>query len=311
MAKEIFVYSETVRNIPELITAANGLSGSVSAIVVGSSEDAQYIAACGARTVYLLNKVDRAPAEAYTEAIVDCMRSNKADTLLVSLTPNGRAVAAMVAQHLTAACGSECKSIALSEGAFSISRVIYGGKATSYEVSTTDAFVATIPLRSYEPALQDPSNAGSIIPLDSNAEDYPVKIIEVVPKQEESVDVTAASVLVCMGRGVAKEEDLALIEGLADAVGGIVGCTRPIAMDFHWYPQNRYIGLSGKVVKPKLFIGVGVSGQIQCLAGANDSKVIVGINKDENAPLFAYSDYGVVADLYDFVPALTAAIKSL
>ncbi|MCL1846585.1 MAG: electron transfer flavoprotein subunit alpha/FixB family protein [Coriobacteriia bacterium] len=311
MSKQVLVFSELVRNIPELITAAKSLSESVSAVVIGSEEDAKLAIACGAQKAFLVDVVADTPSEAYASTIAAIVRDADASALLASLTPKGRAVAAFVAQMLNASCGSECKTIQKIDETYSFSRAIYGGKATSFERASTEVFVATIPLRSFEAAASDQTNQGEIIRVASQAATYPVKIVEVVPREGDSVDVTTASVVVCVGRGVVKEDDLPMVNELAEAIGGVVGCTRPIAMDFKWFPQDRYIGLSGKSIKPKLFIGVGVSGQIQCLAGANDSKVIVGINKDENAPIFEYSDYGVVADLYEFVPALIASIKSL
>ena len=311
MSNNILVYSELTRNIPELITAAQKLGNEIAACVVGSADDAQTIIEHGASKVYLTEYNKNAPAEAYVTPLVNAAALSGANTIIVSMTPKGRAVAAQAAQILNAGCGSECKTIKAGSDGYEFSRAIYGGKATSFEQCTTELFVATIPQKLFEASQRDESSKGEVITIENTFSDYPVQVVDVVPREGDDVDITAANTVVCFGRGVAKEEDLPLINDLAEAVGGVVGCTRPISMDFHWLPQERYVGLSGKSVKPKLFIAVGVSGQIQCLAGANDSKVIVGINKDESAPVFEYSDYAIVADLYEVVPALISAIKSL
>lgn len=96
---------------------------------------------------------------------------------------------------------------------------------------------------------------------------------------------------------------------LADALGGEIGCTRPIAEEFHWLPEERCIGLSGVQVKPDLYLGIGVSGQVQHVTGFRNAKVIAAVNKDENAPIFKAADLGIVGDLYDIVPKLIAEFK--
>jgi electron transfer flavoprotein alpha subunit len=112
-----------------------------------------------------------------------------------------------------------------------------------------------------------------------------------------------------VGRGLDKKEDLKLAEDLAGVLGGAVGCTRSIAEDYGWMPEATYIGLSGRTIRPKLYISLGVSGQVQHVAGIRDSKIIVGIDTNENAPIFAAADYGIVGDLHEAAPLLTAALK--
>jgi electron transfer flavoprotein alpha subunit len=107
------------------------------------------------------------------------------------------------------------------------------------------------------------------------------------------------------------KEDLTLIEQFAQTVGGAMGCSRPIAEDLHWLPEDQYVGLSGQKVSPKLYIACGISGQIQHLTGIRSSRIIVAINNDPKAPIFEFSDYGVVGDLYQVIPAIANAIKQL
>jgi electron transfer flavoprotein alpha subunit len=104
---------------------------------------------------------------------------------------------------------------------------------------------------------------------------------------------------------------MAIVEQLAGTIGGVVGCSRPIAEDLRWLPVDQYVGLSGQKVNPKLYLALGISGQIQHLTGIRNSRIIVAVNNDPKAPIFEYSDYNIVADLYQMVPALMDAVKQL
>ncbi len=128
-------------------------------------------------------------------------------------------------------------------------------------------------------------------------------------KAREAVNIEEAEIVVGVGRGFKKKEDLKLAEELAELLGGVVGCTRPIAADYGWLSEDRWIGISGKKIKPKLYLAIGISGAPQHMSAVMDSKVIVAINKDKAAPIFQYADYGVVADLYKFVPILIKKIR--
>ena len=128
--------------------------------------------------------------------------------------------------------------------------------------------------------------------------------------KSEDVNVEDAEIIVSCGRGFKKKEDIKLIDGLAEVLKGkTIGCSRPIAADLKWLSEDHWIGLSGHKVKPKLYIATGISGQIQHIAGMRDSGIIVAINKDPEALIFKSADYGIVGDLYEVVPKLTAAIK--
>ena len=102
-----------------------------------------------------------------------------------------------------------------------------------------------------------------------------------------------------------------MVQLFAKAIGGVVGCSRPIAEDLHWMPEDQYVGLSGQKVNPKLYLALGISGQIQHLTGIRNSRIIVAVNNDPKAPIFEYSDYNVIADLYQMIPALADALKQL
>jgi electron transfer flavoprotein alpha subunit len=124
----------------------------------------------------------------------------------------------------------------------------------------------------------------------------------------QSVDLSAASLIVSVGRGIKEQANISIVKELADALGAELAASRPIC-DNGWLPMERQVGSSGQTVSPKVYIAVGISGAIQHLVGMKGSKAVIAINKDENAPIFEVADYGVVGDLFEVVPALTAAVK--
>ena len=137
-----------------------------------------------------------------------------------------------------------------------------------------------------------------------------VKVVDRRAKEGDHVNLDAAPLIVGVGRGFNNREDLALGDELAAALGAVVGCTKSLA-DFEWLGEDRIIGLSGAKTAPDLYLGVGVSGQIQHTVGVAGAKLIAAVNKDKEAPIFAMADYGIVGDLYEVVPALVERLKSV
>ena len=136
------------------------------------------------------------------------------------------------------------------------------------------------------------------------------RFVEYVEAAVGDVDITKSDVIIAVGRGIKEEENMALVEELAELLGGVVGCSRPV-VDAGWLPKDRQVGSSGKTVKPKLYLAVGISGQFQHMSGMKAAETIVAINKDPKAPIFAAADYGIVGDLFKVVPALKEKIAEV
>ena len=137
----------------------------------------------------------------------------------------------------------------------------------------------------------------------------PLKVIETRMHGFDEADLSAAPRVVGVGRGLKAREDLAMIEELAQALDAEIACSRPVAEGLNWMGKDRYIGSSGARIAPRLYFAVGISGQLQHMVGVTGAETIVAVNSDPNAAIFAQADYGLAGDLYQLVPAITAALK--
>jgi len=306
----IWIYSETRSVAEELLTIgrelADKLAQPLCAITI-FPEDAQALVAAGGDKVFVL-KGDNPWPESYATPIAELAAKESPVAMLIGGTLRGKDLAAKVAAHLKTGLVTDAFAIRGEDGGIETDRMMYGGLAVCTEVLQGIALV-TIPPRTYEAPIKDGSRSGEVITLEVVTEAGMV-VGNVCPIIRRGADITTADKLVCVGRGVAKQEDMQIVSELATALGAEMGCTRSIAEDYHWLPNENYIGLSGQRVKPSLYLSVGISGQVQHVAGIRDSKIIVAIDSNEKAPIFAAADYGIVGDLYQILPLLTEAIKS-
>jgi electron transfer flavoprotein alpha subunit len=186
-----------------------------------------------------------------------------------------------------------------------------GAVSTHVTVDMSAGAVMTIRPGSFAP-VEDASAGGSVVDKSGDAGDLSCsrKFLEIVEAEVGDVDITKSDVLVSIGRGIEDEENIEEAEALAEAMGAVVSCSRPI-VDAKWLEKSRQVGTSGQTVKPKVYMAMGISGSFQHMGGVKGNPFIVAVNKNPKAPIFQVADVGIVADILDFMPELTEAINDL
>ncbi|MGA7861549.1 MAG: electron transfer flavoprotein subunit alpha/FixB family protein, partial [Thermoplasmata archaeon] len=203
------------------------------------------------------------------------------------------------------------RSPRLTAEGLEVSRDVLSGNATSVERITTRPMLLSLAVVPGDLGPDQGSRApADIVPLPVELPSYHFQRISVQPKPAGGVDLEAADRIVSVGRGLQKKDDLVLIDGLATVLGAAVGCTRPLAAESGWLSDEHWVGLTGHRVRPTLYIAIGISGAAQHLVGMRDSRIVVAINKDANAPIFQQADFQVVGDLYAIVPELTRRLAA-
>lgn len=315
VSQDVWIYSEKPALLAELINGARllaeELGGSTAVAVIGPRVEAEEIISLGADKVFWLGeKKDDTLVEDYIPTLVKLLEEHKPAALLVGATKRGKAVAGRVAANLGVSAITDAKEFMIEDGKLSVRHMIFGGGAMRFEKSLSETMLVTVGLGMYEVPVADAGRKGEIVEVPFVEPAWRVKFSERREKKVTSVNLAAAKRVVCPGRGVGKQEDMAMISELAKELEAEIGCTRPLAEGLDWLPRETYIGVSGAFIKPELYIGIGVSGQVQHTIGVTDSRVIVAINKDKNASIFKQADYGIVGDLYAVVPALIKVLKA-
>lgn len=309
----VLVFSERPTLALQSLTFAASLGYPVAAAILDQKDDTwseQYFNH-GAQRVYCLSdqSLSGLQADVLSEALYRIADIAQAEIVLVGSTLRGREVAARLAQKMHAGCITDAAKLRAEAGKLIATRYSLGGKTLSEQVLTSTRQVIAVNPNAFQAEPLASKETGEVVEVALQLAASPVRIIERFQKPDTGVDIESADVVVCVGRGLESEDDLGMIQELADLVGGVVACTRPISHDRHWLPEERMIGISGKKISPNLYFGIGVSGQIQQMAAVLDAKVIVAINKDRNAPIFQNADYGIVGDLYQAIPKLIEKIS--
>lgn len=246
--------------------------------------------------------------KAYAKAISQVAREQSASVVLMSATAMGKELGAFVAVYLQASFVTDCTDLVVSGSTLKAVRPVFTGKAMSTVSLNRPVAVLTLRPNAF-PASELPVSA-SVTPVQVtfSAGDFSCKVTDVI-QSGGKLDVAEADIVVSGGRSLGSAENFKILEELAAVLGGAVGASRA-AVDSGYRPHEDQVGQTGKVISPKLYIACGISGAIQHLAGMSSSKVIVAVNKDKDAPIFQVADYGIVADLFEVVPALTKELKN-
>ncbi len=302
------VYSEDMEHSFQLLAKARELADAkgvevVALVTEGVPQDYINQGADKALTVEGLGVFAVAP---YRAALLKAVETVNPETILVGATKRGKELAPRIAASLGVGGMTECNNITLEEDKLVIERLTYGGSTMAKEYSTSTPTVISVPPRSFE-KLESSDRSGEVVTLAVDIPEPMIKVIESKEKPKVSSDLENADIIISAGRGFKSKGDLKLLDEVAELLNAAVGCTRPISADLGW--MDEWVGISGKKVKPSLYIACGISGQIQHVAGIRDSKLIVSINSDESAGIHAMSDYSIIGDVYEVVPALVKALK--
>jgi len=301
----------------EALAVAKELSedSGVVAVVVGHDIDAvaQDVAARGVERVLMADDpaLERYTTDAYTQAIEAAIAAAQPKVVLLAGTTAGRDLGPYLGARAGVNCLSDCTALRWDGHALVSTRPVFQGKMLS-DVTSTGGGTQFAVLRAgvVEPAAAGGTSA-PVEPLEVSidASRLRVKLVDVTVPPVGGANLEDADVIVVGGRGVGSAEDFALIEELAAAFDAPVGATRAVT-DLGWRPHFEQIGQTGKTVRPKLYIGVGVSGAVQHTVGMQGSETIVAINRDPQAPIFKFAEIGVIGDLNEIVPALTTAVRA-
>jgi len=283
---------------------AQALGTECVALTIGTANGGEILGQYGASKVYNVAASDDFDSQSYAAIISAAAAKVGATVVVFAHSSSGKSLAGRVAVRMDAGLVSSVISVP-SGDAFAVKRGVFSGKGyATYEMSSANK-VLTVASNTFPPAV-----VGSDVSVETMAVEVPAARIRV--KSQSTVDGTVplpeAELVVSAGRGMKGPENWGIVEEMAGILGATTACSRPVA-DVDWRPHHEHVGQTGVAIRPTLYIAIGISGAIQHLAGVNQSKVIVVINKDPEAPFFKAADYGVVGDLFEVVPRLNAALK--
>jgi len=304
---KVWAYSESSGPASEVAAAAKKIADSCGGESVCLELDELRTQVGGCHSKLLLRSEGRLgdSVETAGAAIGEAAASSVPDLILVAATRRGREVGSMLSVKLGRPCIGESFNLRLDGSSLKGDRSVYAGRVVA-TVSCELPAVAVVKLGAYEPSVED-----GVQVVEERVGLPKARVITTGTSKKDAakVDLRTAKVIVSGGRGFKRREDLDLLVKLAGALGGTIGCSRPLSSDLGWLGEEYHIGLTGVNVHPNLYLAVGISGQLQHVAGIKDSRVIAAINSDKDAPIFQASDYGVVGDLYQVIPAMLRLIS--
>jgi electron transfer flavoprotein alpha subunit len=290
---------------------AQSAGGECVALVAGSgiAGAASALGAYGAARVLAVDMPSLAAhsSTAVAKVIAEIARREAAVVILLSATQMGKDLAPRVAHALDAGVAADCVALEMTNGELIATRPVYAGKALADVRVTTAVKVFTLRPNVFTARAGSGAAVVEKAEVALEAKDF-AAVVKETKVSRGRPDVTEADIVVSGGRGLKGPENFHLIEKLADALGAGVGASRAV-VDAGWRPHDEQVGQTGKTVSPSLYVACGISGAVQHLAGMSSSKVIVAINKDKDAPIFQVADYGIVGDVFEILPELTARLN--
>ena len=315
---EILAFSERPDVAKELLAAARQLADGSALRVVslvigegGATRATEEIAFGADRVVVASGQSPEAgDPSVVLEALHHVVQELEPSLVLIGSTRLGSEVSARLAQRLGVASASECLALELDEsGDLVVERFVYGGRFVAKRVLRSAPGVAAVQVGRYEPLPRADDRSGVIEEVSPDLPAPAVRVIERKEPERSETDIGKAEVIISAGRGLKSKEDLALLQSLAHALGGELAGSRPL-VEMQWISRDRQVGLSGRTVRPRLYVACGVSGQIEHIAGMRPSRTVVAINTSPDAPIHNEADYSIVDDLYAVIPALVAALEA-
>lgn len=285
--------------------AAASLGVECKALVLGDVNNAESLGKSGAIEVLQVVGVSAFNDQVFASVITDVAKHQNARLVIINHSAVGKAILGRIAVRWDASSASSVQSVQVDDANITIRRPAYSGKAVASLSLKGERSVISLMPNAVQPVMEGESV--SVVSVDVEIPPAGITIRE-EKREEGRVPLPEAELVVSAGRGVKDPSNWGIIEDLAESLGATTACSRPVA-DADWRPHHEHVGQTGIAIRPNLYIAIGISGAIQHLAGVNNSKVIVVINKDEEAPFFKAADYGVLGDLFEVVPKLTEAVQ--
>jgi len=318
MTREILVLAEhrggELQDITfELLSLANNLAKeqglSVTALFLGHEASGlaqQLTGACEKVLVMDDPELANYNADYYIIALEGVIKDRMPFTTFIGHTSMGMDIAPALAARLSLPLATDCTEVTIAEGSIAVLRQIYGGKINALlTMKPSDRYLISVRTGCFD-AEAEQGKSGTIETLSApswtNLKGR--TFLQYLEAELEDVDISAADLLVSVGRGIGKPENIPLAQAFADAIGATLSCSRPVA-DEQWLPKSRQVGTSGKTVRPKIYIALGISGAYQHQAGMKHADTIMAVNTDPKAPIFNIAHYGIVADMLEVLPQLT------
>ena len=321
--REIFVLAEhrrgELRDITfEMLTKGRELAqktnSELTAVILGKNikEYAKTLAEHAKRVLVVEDeKLEHFNSDAYQKVLSHLIRERKPLLTMIGHTSYGIDLAPSLAVELNLPLATDCIDLEFEDDSLIITRQMYGGKVNvRARMQKAESYIVTIRQAAFPAEKEQVGGEIVEVPSPLSEEIAEKKFIDYVLPPPGAVDITAADVIVAIGRGIKDQSNIPVAEELAKTLGGVLACSRPV-VDKGWLPSDRQVGTSGKTVKPKLYIALGISGAFQHVLGMKNSDLIIAVNKDPNAPIFNVADYGIVDDLFKVVPVLTEKLKEL